>query len=94
MFRVTFSKETVKELKVKLQRAYECGDLRAVRRLSVLSLLGLQCTSNPHPSVPEVLTNDVPGIRANHVPEVLTNHVPVILTHDVPPGMLKIGLSS
>jgi len=40
MFRVTFSKETVKELKGELQKAYERGDLRAVRRLSVLVMIG------------------------------------------------------
>jgi len=40
MFRVTFSNETVKQLKVELQKAYERGDLRAVRRLSVLVMMG------------------------------------------------------
>ena len=40
MFRVTFSKETVKELKGELQKAYQRGDLRAVRRLSVLVMIG------------------------------------------------------
>jgi len=40
MFRVTFSNETVKQLKVELRKAYERGDLRAVRRLSVLVMMG------------------------------------------------------
>jgi transposase len=40
MFRITFAKETVKVLKGELQKAYECGDLRAVRRLSVLVMIG------------------------------------------------------
>jgi len=40
MFRITFSKETVKELKGELQKAYERGDLRVVRRLSVLVMIG------------------------------------------------------
>src|SRR5271157_1784975 len=40
MFRITFSKETVKHLKQELQEAYKCGDLRAVRRLSVLVMIG------------------------------------------------------
>ena len=40
MFRITFSKETVKRLKQELQEAYIRGDLRAVRRLSVLVMIG------------------------------------------------------
>ena len=40
MCRITFSKETVKQLKVELQQAYGRGDLRAVRRLSVLVMIG------------------------------------------------------
>jgi transposase len=40
MFRITFSKETVKRLKQELQEAYVRGDLRAVRRLSVLVMIG------------------------------------------------------
>jgi transposase len=40
MFRVTFSKETVKLLKGELRKAYDRGDLRAVRRLSVLIMIG------------------------------------------------------
>jgi len=40
MFRITFSKETVKRLKQELQEAYTRGDLRAVRRLSVLVMIG------------------------------------------------------
>jgi transposase len=40
MFRITFSKETVKRLKQELQGAYVRGDLRAVRRLSVLVMIG------------------------------------------------------
>jgi transposase len=40
MFRITFTKETVKELKGELQKAYERGDIRAVRRISVLVMIG------------------------------------------------------
>ena len=40
MFRVTFSNETVKQLKGALQKAYQRGDLRSVRRLSVLVMIG------------------------------------------------------
>jgi len=40
MFRITFSNETVKRLKQELQEAYKRGDLRAVRRLSVLVMIG------------------------------------------------------
>jgi transposase len=40
MFRVTFSGETVKQLKGELRKAYERDDLRAVRRLSVLVMIG------------------------------------------------------
>ena len=40
MFRVTFSRQTVKQLKDELRRAYIRGDLRAVRRLSVLVMIG------------------------------------------------------
>ena len=40
MFRVTFSSETVKQLKCELQKAYKRGDLRSVRRLSVLVMIG------------------------------------------------------
>lgn len=40
MFRITFSPETVKRLKVELQKAYRRGDKRAVRRLSVLVMIG------------------------------------------------------
>ena len=40
MFRVTFSSETVKQLKGELRKAYERGDLRSVRRLSVLVMIG------------------------------------------------------
>lgn len=40
MFRVTFSTETVKRLKHELEGAYIRGDLRAVRRLSVLVMIG------------------------------------------------------
>ncbi len=40
MWRITFSKETVKRLKMELQKAYERGDLRAVRRVSVLVMIG------------------------------------------------------
>jgi transposase len=40
MFRITVTKETVKELKGELQKAYERGDVRAVRRLSVLVMIG------------------------------------------------------
>ncbi|HUH96460.1 MAG TPA: IS630 family transposase [Anaerolineales bacterium] len=40
MCRITFSQESVKQLKVELRKAYERGDLRAVRRLSVLVMVG------------------------------------------------------
>ncbi len=40
IYRIIFSKETVKELKGELQNAYERGDGRAVRRLSVLVMIG------------------------------------------------------
>jgi transposase len=42
MFRITFSQETVKRLKQELEKAYERGDKRAVRRLSVLVMIGNQ----------------------------------------------------
>jgi len=44
MFRVTFSHEIVKRLKVELEDAYGRGDLRAVRRLSVLVMIGERMT--------------------------------------------------
>jgi transposase len=40
MFRITFSQETVKRLKQELEQAYARGDTRAVRRLSVLVMIG------------------------------------------------------
>lgn len=40
MFRITFSPETVKRLKQELEKAYARGDKRAVRRLSVLVMIG------------------------------------------------------
>jgi transposase len=40
MFRITFAPETVKRLKVELEKAYTRGDKRAVRRLSVLVMIG------------------------------------------------------
>ena len=40
MFRISFSKGTVKRLKQELDEAYVRGDLRAVRRLSVLVMIG------------------------------------------------------
>ena len=40
MFRITFRPETVKRLKVELEKAYTRGDKRAVRRLSVLVMIG------------------------------------------------------
>ena len=40
MFRITFSQETVKRLKAELAKAYVRGDRRAVRRLSVLVMIG------------------------------------------------------
>lgn len=40
MFRITFSQETVKRLKQELEKAYMRGDKRAVRRLSVLIMIG------------------------------------------------------
>ncbi len=42
MFRITFSQETVKRLRQELEGAYARGDLRAVRRLSVLVMIGRQ----------------------------------------------------
>jgi len=40
MFRITFRPETVKRLKQELEKAYVRGDKRAVRRLSVLLMVG------------------------------------------------------
>jgi transposase len=40
MFRITFRPETVKRLKEELEKAYGRGDQRAVRRLSVLIMIG------------------------------------------------------
>jgi len=40
MFRITFSKIYVKQLKQELEKAYIRGDLRAVRHLSVLIMIG------------------------------------------------------
>jgi transposase len=40
MFRITFRPETVKRLKKELEEAYGRGDQRAVRRLSVLVMIG------------------------------------------------------
>lgn len=40
MFRITFTPETVKHLKQELAKAYARGDLRAVRRWSVLVMIG------------------------------------------------------
>jgi transposase len=40
MFRITFTQETVKQLKQELAKAYARGDQRAVRRLSVLVMIG------------------------------------------------------
>ena len=40
MFRITFSKAVVKQLKQELVKAYARGDVRAVRRLSVLMMIG------------------------------------------------------
>lgn len=40
MFRITLTHETVKQLKAELEKAYVRGDLRAVRRLSVLVMIG------------------------------------------------------
>jgi len=42
MFRITFTQETVKRLKEELAKAYARGDKRAVRRLSVLVMIGSQ----------------------------------------------------
>lgn len=42
MFRITFTQETVKRLKAELEKAYARGDKRAVRRLSVLVMIGSQ----------------------------------------------------
>ena len=39
MYKVTFSNQTVKRLKSELQQAYTRGDLRSVRRLSVLIMI-------------------------------------------------------
>ena len=44
MFRVTFSKAVVKQLKQELKKAYARGDVRAVRRLSVLMMIGSRAT--------------------------------------------------
>jgi transposase len=40
MFRITFQQETVKHMKQELEKAYVRGDKRAVRRLSVLIMIG------------------------------------------------------
>jgi transposase len=40
MIRITFSKAHVKRLKQELEKAYRSGELRAVRRLSVLIMIG------------------------------------------------------
>jgi transposase len=40
MFRITFRQETVKRLQAELEKAYERGDQRAVRRISVLLMIG------------------------------------------------------
>ncbi len=40
MVRLTLTRETVKQLKGELQKAYQRGDLRSVRRLSVLVMIG------------------------------------------------------
>jgi len=40
MFKVTFSNQTVKWLKDELRKAYNRGDLRSIRRLSVLIMIG------------------------------------------------------
>jgi transposase len=40
MCRITFSKATVKQLRAELRKAYDRGDLRVVRRLSVLVMIG------------------------------------------------------
>jgi transposase len=40
MFRITFRQETVKRLQVELEKAYVRGDKQAVRRLSVLIMIG------------------------------------------------------
>jgi transposase len=40
MFRITFRQETVKRMKEELEKAYARGDQQAVRRLSVLIMIG------------------------------------------------------
>jgi transposase len=40
MFRITFSKSNVKRFQQELDKAYKRGDSRAVRRLSVLMMIG------------------------------------------------------
>jgi transposase len=40
MFRITFRSETVKRLKAELEKGYVRGDKQAVRRLSVLIMIG------------------------------------------------------
>jgi len=40
MFKVTFFNQSVKRFKGELQKAYARGDLRSVRRLSVLIMIG------------------------------------------------------
>ena len=42
MFRITFRQETVKRMKEELEKAYVRGDKQAVRRLSVLIMVGRQ----------------------------------------------------
>ena len=40
MYRITFSKAHVKQFKQELEKAYERGDKRTVRRVSVLLMIG------------------------------------------------------
>ena len=40
--RITFLKETVKQLQIRLQKAYNEGDLKNVRRISVLLMVAEQ----------------------------------------------------
>ena len=40
MFKVTFSNQTVKRFTGELQKAYVRGNLRSIRRLSVLIMIG------------------------------------------------------
>jgi len=63
MFKVTFSNKTVKRLKAELQKAYRRGDLRSVRRLSVLIMIGERRDMETNPG-------ELGGFRVDGIPLV------------------------